>query len=97
MNPNRPAVDAKLALVSFHPAPEPHITVDHQRCARCGVDRVCIDVCPAQNYVWDPGAQRMAVSTTSCFECGSCRIACTEDAIAWKWPAGGFGVGYAHG
>ncbi len=90
-------VDEKLALVTFRPSGEPHITVDSARCRTCPSGRVCEDICPAQNYRWDEHAERMTISTESCFECGSCRIVCTEHAITWSWPTGGFGIAYAHG
>ena len=91
------SVDEKLALVSFRPSGAPHITVDEQRCRNCTSDRVCVEICPAQNYRWDEHAERMSISTESCFECGSCRIVCIENAITWTWPTGGFGVQYTQG
>lgn len=97
MNSRDNATSEKLALVSFRPAPAPHITVEHTKCEKCSADRVCVEICPAQNYHWDEAAKRMSISTESCFECGSCRIACTENAITWTWPAGGFGIQYGHG
>ena len=92
-----PAVDEKLALVTFNPDSAPHIEVNDEVCSKCGIDRVCQIICPAQNYTWDENAKHMAVSTESCFECGTCRVACTEDAIIWNWPQGGFGIQYAKG
>lgn len=95
--PRAHSIDEKLSLVAFHPDTGPHIAVDHDRCGHCLIDRACVDICPAQNYRWDDTARRMSVSTESCFECGSCRIVCTENAITWNWPQGGFGVMYTQG
>ena len=91
------AVDAKLALVTFKADRAPHITINHIVCDACGLDRICTDICPAQNYSWDAVAKHITVATESCFECGTCRVACTDGAIAWKWPGGGFGVVYVRG
>ena len=90
-------IDEKLALVTFHPASSPHIAIDPLPCVACPIDRICISVCPAQNYSWDDLANIIHVATTSCFECGTCRVACTENAITWQWPMGGFGVMYSEG
>ena len=87
-------LDQKLARVVFQPDPEAHIALDAGVCARCRIERVCVTVCPAGNYRYDSASNQMSVSTDSCMECGACRIACTEGAITWRWPRGGYGVCY---
>lgn len=90
-------LDVRLARVVFLPDPEPHIVLDAAICGRCRIARVCATVCPAGNYRYDASGNQMSVSTDSCMECGACRIACTEGAVAWRWPRGGYGVCYIRG
>jgi ferredoxin like protein len=98
MSTERPFIseplDERLARVVFQPDAEPHIMLDPAVCARCRIERVCVIVCPAGNYRYGEADHRMTVSAESCMECGACRIACTEGAITWRWPRGGFGVCY---
>ncbi len=91
------SLDEKLSRVTFLPAPEPHIEVDTDTCVRCKIDRVCLTICPAGNFRLDERTSRVSVATESCMECGACRIVCTEGALIWKWPLGGFGVCYTIG
>jgi NAD-dependent dihydropyrimidine dehydrogenase PreA subunit len=37
------------------------------------------------------------VSYEGCLECGTCMIACSEGAIDWRNPRGGFGVSLRYG
>lgn len=90
-------LDEKLGRVKFLPAPERHIEVATDVCVRCGIDRVCLTVCPAGNFRLDERTGEVSVATESCLECGACRIVCTEGALTWKWPRGGFGVCYTVG
>jgi len=90
-------LDEKLNRVTFIPAPEPHITLDPSICSNCGIDRICLTICPAGNFRLDESTDRVSIATESCMECGSCRIVCTEGAINWAWPRGGFGVCYTVG
>ena len=87
-------LDELLALVTFQPAPEPHIALEAARCRDCGIGRVCLSVCPAGNYRLEEASQAVVVACESCMECGACRIACTEGAISWRWPRGGCGLCY---
>ncbi|MFH2203847.1 MAG: 4Fe-4S dicluster domain-containing protein [Elusimicrobiota bacterium] len=90
-------LDEKLARVTFVRDAEPHIVLDAERCRRCRIERPCIHSCPAGNYKYDGKSGQVSVSTESCMECGTCRVVCTEGAVDWKWPRGGFGVCYLHG
>ena len=95
--PGLEPIDEKLARVSFVRDSAPHIHLDENKCASCSIDRVCMTVCPASNFKCDEKAGTVSVSCESCMECGACRIVCTEDAIRWEWPRGGFGVCYLQG
>jgi ferredoxin like protein len=90
-------LDEKLARVVFYRDREPHITLSQEICVGCKIDRVCVTVCPAGNYKYDEKACQTILSTESCMECGACRIVCTEGAVSWSWPRGGFGVCYLLG
>jgi ferredoxin like protein len=90
-------LDERLARVSFVRDSVPHMVLDEHTCASCPIDRVCVTVCPAGNFKHDEKAGTVSVSCESCMECGACRIACTENAIQWQWPRGGFGVCYLQG
>ena len=90
-------LDEKLGSVTFLPGPEPHILLSPEVCAQCRIDRVCLTICPAGNFRLDESTGVVSVSTESCMECGACRIVCSEDAITWRWPRGGFGVCYTVG
>ena len=73
---------------------EPHIKLDAEKCAECR-ERFCIRCCPAGCYTEEEG--RVSVSVDGCLECGTCSIACTEGAVDWRYPRGGFGVCYVSG
>lgn len=95
--PNAEPLDEKLSRVTFLPAPEPHIEINSDVCLDCGIDRICLTICPATNFRLDEKTGRVSVSTESCMECGACRIVCTEEALTWRWPLGGFGICYTVG
>jgi ferredoxin like protein len=88
---------AKLERIVFHADDAPHVVIDQSICEKCSIDRICVTICPIQNYNWDAIGTHLSVSTESCMECGSCRIVCTEGAITWNWPRGGYGVMYVAG
>ena len=49
ITPTEP-LDEKLSRVTFVPAPEPHIVLDPETCAQCGIERICLTICPAGNF-----------------------------------------------
>lgn len=90
-------IEAKLGLDVFSvDATEAHIVIDQEACrTRCTV-RYCLYVCPANLYTRaDDG--RMLVNHEGCLECGTCLIACREDALTWHYPRAGYGVQYRFG
>jgi ferredoxin like protein len=88
------AVEDKLTTTRFNVDIEPHIRVDIEICETC-LDKPCLYVCPAQNYVLSDG--KLVFSWQGCLECGACRIACLRNAIDWAYPRGGFGVCLRYG
>ncbi len=90
-------IEDKLYLVQYHHASESHIQVNEGICRSCGIDRICLTICPAKVYELDEGANKIRVNFENCLECGTCWVACTEGAIDWRNPQGGFGVRFRHG
>lgn len=85
----------KLFRTRFKPDTENHLRVNQEVCKECS-ERVCLNVCPAEVYTeGDNGL--ILVGFEGCLECGTCRIACTREAIDWINPKGGFGVCYRFG
>lgn len=90
-------IEAKLGWDVFQvDAEQPHIVIDQEICrTRCTV-RYCLHVCPANLYtLGDDG--RILVNYEGCLECGTCLIACPEDALTWHHPRAGYGVQYRFG
>ncbi len=89
--------DDKLALdlIRVNEA-DPHLKiVDQQVCGRCA-EKPCTVTCPVDNYHAEADG-RTTIYWDSCIECGTCRVICPYGNIAWKYPAGGFGVSYRYG
>ncbi|MBM3239908.1 hypothetical protein FJZ31_26790 [Candidatus Poribacteria bacterium] len=91
-------LEDKLYRTRFEADTEnPHITVDDDICRRCE-EKVCLYVCPAKVYKPKPNdSELVMVSHENCLECGTCRIACSEEGIDWRFPNGGMGVKYRYG
>jgi ferredoxin like protein len=84
--------EEKMRTVRFRIAATPHIVVNSEICrSECTV-HACVYVCPANLFVpLDDGG--ILFNYESCFECGTCYIAChQEGAIRWDYPDGGYGV-----
>ena len=76
--------------------PDQHLKIKEQGvCLDCK-DKPCTVTCPVENYRVEADG-RTTIFWDSCIECGTCRIICPYDNIAWKYPAGGFGVSYRYG
>jgi ferredoxin like protein len=89
-------IEAKLGLNVFKIDTESHITIDQEVCqAKCQV-RTCLHVCPANLYTLDQDGN-VQVEYEGCLECGTCLIACSQEALTWYYPAAGFGVQYRFG
>ena len=89
--------DDKLALDTITVnEKDPHLRIkDQQVCLACE-GKECTRTCPVENYrVEEDG--RTSIMWESCIECGTCRIICPFTNIAWKYPAGGYGVSYRYG
>ena len=80
-----------MRTADFNPVEKPHIVVDNAICGECSL-KSCVWVCPANLFV--PLADgSILFNYEQCFECGACYVACNQEgAIAWSYPAGGFGV-----
>lgn len=79
-------------------------TVDEQSHLRIGDDDVCMQdchrqpclfICPANVYRLE--GDRISVNYEGCLECGSCRIACPQLNIEWRFPTGGYGIRHKFG
>jgi ferredoxin like protein len=86
-------VDAKLAQNLFKLDKQAHIIVDQRICATSCSNRACVRVCPADLYGLDDRGE-MVVNWEGCLECGACMISCSNGALSWSYPRGGFGVQY---
>jgi len=90
-------IDEKISSVKFFVDEEyPHLRIiDQNVCKQC-VDKPCLSFCPA--CVYRKGEEgKILVSYQACLECGSCRVGCPYNNIAWEYPRGGFGVSYKFG
>jgi len=88
------SAEEKLATLIFHVDKEAHIKIKRELCVECS-DRLCLTICPANNYDWDGAVNRLLFNCEGCLECGSCKFVCR--AIDWSYPRGGFGVSYSLG
>jgi ferredoxin like protein len=90
-------IDEKLAIDAFKTDKESHITIHQDICrTKCAV-RYCIAVCPGHLYEYDEVTREIRIEYAGCLECGTCKIACEENAIEWKYPRGEHGVQYRYG
>lgn len=88
---------AKLTKNAIKNDSESHIVIDSAKCAESCKIRHCIAVCPAALYELNVESGKMVVEYAGCLECGTCLVACTEGALTWRYPRGGFGVRYRYG
>ncbi len=90
-------IDAKLGWNVFQIDKEtPHIHINQQICQTRCVARPCLHVCPANLYTLNEGGE-IRVDYEGCLECGTCLIACPQDALSWHYPRAGYGVQYRFG
>jgi ferredoxin like protein len=89
-------VEDKLFWDRFNVDEEPHLRIkDGAVCTQRCEDQVCLYICPANVYRLDK--DRISVAYEGCLECGSCRIACPQLNIEWRFPTGGFGISHKFG
>ncbi len=89
-------VEEKIALDAIKNDQKSHIKLDQAICAQCK-ERMCILVCPGHLYSINEETGEMVVEYAGCLECGTCKIACIYNSIAWEYPGGEFGVQYRYG
>ena len=89
-------VNDRLGLNVFKIDQKPHIVVNHAVCNEVCVLKACIFVCPAELYAKDEKGD-IQVDFEGCLECGTCFIACRDDALTWHYPRAGHGVQYRFG
>ncbi len=91
-------LEDKLYRTRFESDPDhSHIEVDDEVCRLCET-RICLSICPAKVYTPNPNDESLiAVSHENCLECGTCRIACPNEGITWRFPDGAMGVKYRFG
>lgn len=92
---NRLSLADKLSLDKFAvDEGEAHIRINNALCKTCD-EKTCLFVCPAGLYSEQDG--EIIVEWAGCLECGTCRAVCTQGALDWKYPRGGFGIIYRQG
>lgn len=90
-------IETKLGLDVFQiDSEQPHILIDQEICqSRCTI-RYCLHVCPANLYELNESGE-VVVDYEGCLECGTCYMACREDALTWHYPRAGYGVQFRFG
>jgi len=90
-------IESKLGLDVFQiDGEQPHIRINQEICqTRCTI-RYCLHICPANLYTLNEKGE-VVVDYEGCLECGTCLIACREDALTWHYPRAGYGVQYRFG
>jgi ferredoxin like protein len=90
-------IEEKLALDAFKTDTESHIKINNEICRSKCTTKYCTYVCPGHLYSFNEETNEMVVEYAGCLECGTCKIACIDGAIEWKYPKGEFGVQYRFG
>ena len=72
----------------------PHIIINNEICKKCA-DKFCLFACPAGLYTEQNG--EIIVEWAGCLECGTCLQVCSNCALDWKYPQGGYGIIYRQG
>ena len=89
-------IEDKLFLDRFKVDDDSHLKIiDGEKCLRDCRDQPCLYFCPANVYRLEK--DRISINYEGCLECGSCRIACPELNIEWRFPRGGFGISHKFG
>jgi ferredoxin like protein len=88
-------IKAKLGKDTIKADSEKHIKINQEICRGCR-KKACLYVCPAHVYTLDKEGM-IVMELDGCLECGTCKIACSRDALEWNYPRAGFGVQYKYG
>ncbi len=75
---------------------DPHLLILSPDVCRGCENKACLYFCPVGAYQEDENGA-IQIAHQSCIECGSCRVMCSHNNVAWKYPRGGFGVAYKFG
>lgn len=87
----------KLATTAFDTDEgHSHIEIDQAVARATGAARVLVPICPAHVYSVGPDGSLQAESA-ACLECGTCLAVAPAGSLRWRYPRGGFGVGYREG
>ncbi len=87
---SKDSIRSKLGHDTIKVDEHKHISVRQEVCRKC-TEKYCVYVCPAQVYSVSAEGETV-LDLDACLECGTCRIACVKEAIAWDYPRGGFGL-----
>jgi ferredoxin like protein len=94
---NNQSMTDKLFTIRYKCSDHSHLALkEPEVCARCA-GKSCNTFCPAEVYGWDEESKVNHVAYENCVECGTCRIACPSDNVAWAYPMGGYGISYRFG
>ncbi|MDQ1277862.1 MAG: ferredoxin like protein [Thermodesulfobacteriota bacterium] len=86
---------AKLGVDVFKPGSSAHINIRPGREKDPRLQKMVM-ICPAGLYsVNEQGETSLTVD--GCLECGTCRLVCGNDVLAWAYPEGGTGVQFCCG
>lgn len=85
----------KLGANAFKEVGDFHIHINDNAASSQRMLRAIL-VCPAGLYRLD-GDGKVVVSEDGCLECGTCKIACGDDALDWRYPDAMCGVQYRFG
>jgi ferredoxin like protein len=88
-------ITAKLGKDTIKVDSEKHIKPNMEICKNCR-ERVCLYVCPAHVYTQSANGE-IVLELDGCLECGTCKIACPNNALDWDYPRAGYGVQYRFG
>jgi ferredoxin like protein len=90
-------IEEKLAVNAFKVDKTSHIKINQEICrSRCKI-KYCLFVCPGHLYSFNKENDEIVVEFAGCLECGTCMVACTEEALDWNYPRGECGVQYRFG
>lgn len=93
---NNTTIEDKLFLDRFNVDDQSHLRIKDDTVCRQECDgQPCLFICPANVYRLEAG--RISVNYEGCLECGSCRIACVQLNIEWRFPTGGYGIRHKFG
>ena len=91
------SIEERLYTIRYKADEQSHLIVkDQEVCARCEL-KECNYFCPSDVYLWHEDLKMTSVAYENCVECGTCRLACPDYNIEWRYPTGGYGIAYKLG